>query len=135
MIRRLIVGLLLLAALGAFAVAGRNGTTDPEPFLSGDAVEAVIPANGSPSVLRQAEIGIDLATGWTGELTINGTPIPDDQLRRNDPLNQLFFTPGPGTDIERLDAGLVIVSASIWRYVDGETREDARQVSWSFHVL
>jgi hypothetical protein len=132
---RLLIGLALLCALGAFVAAGRNGNTDPVPILTESAVEDVIPDNGSPSVLRQAEIGIDLAPGWTGELTINGIPIPDDQIRRNDPLNQLFFTPGEGKDIERLDAGVVVVQASIWRPVDGETRDDARQVSWSFKVV
>ena len=135
MLRRVVIGLLLRGALGAFYAAGRNGTTDTEPTLTESAVEAVIPANGSPSVLRQAEIGIDLTIGWTGELIINGTPIPDDQVRRNDPLNQLFFTPGEGKDIERLDAGRVLVIARIWNFAEGETREDARQVSWSFSVL
>ena len=135
MLRRLVIGLLLLAALGAFYLAGRNGNTDPPPVATLGAVEALIPANGSPSVVRQAEVGIDLADGWTGELTIDGVFIPDDQIRRNDPLNQLFFTPGEGQEIERLDAGRVLVVASVWRPIDGETREDARQVSWTFSVL
>lgn len=135
MARRVVIGLLLLAALGAFWAAGIHGTTDPEPVLSQGAVEAFIPAPNSPAVLRQAEIGVDLATGWTGELVINGIPIPDDQLRRNDPLNQLFFSPGEGREIERLEAGRVTVVARIWRPVEGETRADAREVSWSFNVV
>ncbi|HVM53220.1 MAG TPA: hypothetical protein VM262_08495 [Acidimicrobiales bacterium] len=135
MARRVVIGLLLLAAVGAFWAAGIHGTTEQQPILTQGAVEAFIPAPNSPSVVRQAEIGIDLAEGWTGELVINGIPIPDDQLRRNDPLNQLFFTPGEGREIERLDAGQVTVVARIWRPVDGETREQAREVSWSFAVV
>lgn len=135
MLRRVVIGVLLLGAVGLLYVAGRNGNTDPEPVLTEGAVEAVIPGNGSPAVLRQAEIGIDLASGWTGELSINGVPIPDDQLRRVDQLNQLFFTPGEGKEIERLNAGRVLVIASIWKFDEGETREDARQVSWSFTAV
>ena len=134
--RRIVIGLLLVAAFGAFALAGRYGVDSTEDLTALDsAVEQLIPGDGSPNVLRQAEIGIDLATGWTGELSINGTPIPDDQLRRNDPLNQLFFTPGEGKEIERLPAGTVVVVASIWRPVAGETRADSRPVVWRFTVL
>ena len=135
MLRRVVIAFLLLGALGLLYAAGRNGTTEGEPVLTNEAVERLIPANGSPAVLRQAEIGIDLATGWTGELNINGVPIPDDQIRRNDPLNELYFTPGEGREIEQLRAGRVLVIASIWNFADGETREDARQVTWSFTAV
>lgn len=135
MLRKVVIGALLMAAFGAFYAAGRNGNADPEPVLTERAVEELIPAPGSPSVLRQAEIGIDLTDGWTGELTINGVFIPDDQIRRNDPLNQLFFAPGEGKEIERLNAGRVFVVASIWNFAAGETRANARPVSWSFSVL
>jgi hypothetical protein len=133
--RRIVIALGLIVAVGLLYVAGRNGNTDPDPIDTEDFVEAVIPGNGSPAVLRQAEIGIDLAPGWTGELTINGVYIPDDQIRRNDPLNQLFFSPGEGKEIEQLRAGRVLVIASVWNYAEGETREDARQVPWSFTAV
>ena len=129
------LGLLLLVAVGMFWLAGRNGNADPEPLVTESAVEQLIPADGSPSVLRQAEIGIDLKDGWTGELSVNGVFIPEDQLRRNEPLAQVFFTPGPGKEIEQYRTGTVVVVASIWRPIDGETREDARQVVWRFTVL
>ena len=133
--RRVVLGLLLVVAVGMFWLAGRNGNADPEPVVSESAVEQLIPADGSPSVLRQAEIGIDLKDGWTGELSVNGVFIPEDQLRRNEPLAQIFFTPGPGKEIEQFRSGTVVVVASIWRPIDGETREDGRQVVWRFKVL
>lgn len=133
--RRVVLGLLLIVAVGMFWLAGRNGNADPEPVISESAVEQLIPADGSPSVLRQAEIGIDLKDGWTGELSVNGVFIPEDQLRRNEPLAQIFFTPGPGKEIEQFRSGTVVVVASIWRPIDGETREDGRQVVWRFKVL
>ena len=133
--RRVVLGLLLVVAVGMFWLAGQNGNADPEPVISESAVEQLIPADGSPSVLRQAEIGIDLKDGWTGELSVNGVFIPEDQLRRNEPLAQIFFTPGPGKEIEQFRSGTVVVVASIWRPIDGETREDGRQVVWRFKVL
>ena len=135
MLRRLLIAVGLLAVVGLLYAAGHNGNTEAPPVATKGVVEEVIPGNGSPSVLRQAEIGIDLIDGWTGELTINGVAIPDDQLRRVDQLNQLFFTPGPGKEIERLQAGPVLVVASIWNYAAGETREDASQVTWTFTAL
>lgn len=130
------IGLLLLAAAGTWALAGRYGVDGTEDIkLTDAAVEQLIPGDGSPNVLRQSEIGIDLATGWTGVLAVNGVEIPEDQYRRNDPLNQVFFTPGEGKEIERLPAGPVIVTATIWRPVQGETRDDGRQVVWRFNVL
>jgi hypothetical protein len=134
-LRRIVISLLLVVALGMFWLAGRNGDNDPKPTINETAVEALIPADGSPSVVRQAEIGIDLKDGWTGELSINGHLIPDDQVRHNDALNQLFFTHGPGKEIETLPAGIVIASASVWRPIDGETRDDGRLVVWRFSVV
>ena len=133
--RRVVLGLLLVVAVGMFWLAGRNGNADPEPTVSESAVEQLIPGDGSPSVLRQAEIGIDLEDGWTAELSVNGVLIPEDQLRRNDPLAQVYFTPGPGKEIEQYRSGSVVVVSSIWRPIDGESRDDARQVVWRFTVL
>jgi hypothetical protein len=133
--RRVVIGLLLVVVVGLFVVAGRNGAEERPAASVSAAVEYFIPASGSPSVLRQAEVGVDLATGWFGVLVINGVEIPEDQLRRVDPLSQVFFTPGEGRELERFPAGTVQAEALIWRPVDGETRDDARRVRWSFRVV
>jgi hypothetical protein len=135
-VRRLVLTLLVLGAVALFWLAGHVGKSgDIEPTVADSAVEALIPTDGSPNVLRQAEIGIDLTDGWVASLAINGHDIPDDQLRVNAPLNQFFFTPGKGKEIEQYNAGTVIVVASIWKPVDGETRADARQVIWRFRTI
>jgi hypothetical protein len=133
-LRRLVIGLLFALGIGVFLLSGRYGVSDPKPTVHDSAVEAFIPADKSPDVPRQGEIGIDLASGWTGSFIINGLPIPDDELRRNDPLNQLFFTPGPGKEIDKLPPGPVFVIATIWRPSHGETAADGRQVRWAFTV-
>ena len=135
-VRRVVLALLLVVGIGMFWLAGHNGLSGEVPPLDTDkAVEGLIPGDGSPNVLRQSEIGIDLADGWTASLQINGRDIPDDELRVNGPLNQYFFTPGPGKAVEKLNAGTVIVLAKIWRPVDGETRDDARTVVWRFRTI
>jgi len=135
-VRRVVLMLLLVAGFGMFWLAGHNGLSGEVPPLDTDkAVEALIPGDGSPNVLRQSEIGIDLAPGWVASLQVNGKDIPDDELRVNTPLNQYFFTPGPGKAVEKLNAGTVIAVAKIWRAVDGETRDDARTVIWRFRTI
>src|SRR3954452_6608923 len=135
-VRRVVLSLLLVAGFGLFWLAGHNGQSGEVPKLASDAaVESLIPGDGSPNVLRQSEIGIDLADGWVASLAVNGREIPDDQLRVNGPLNQFFFTPGAGKAVEKLNPGTVIVVASIWKPVDGETRADARQVVWRFRTI
>lgn len=130
----MIVGLLLVA-VGLFAFAGTKGAEEVPAASISSAVQFLIPNAGSPSVLRQAEIGIDLHPGWVAVLQINGTEIPDDQYRRVDPENQVFFTPGEGREIEQLPPGKVTVTALVWRPIDGETRESARPITWSFSVV
>ena len=134
MTRKIVIGALLVAAIGLVAWAGQLRGEPTEPQLLDAAVEQVIPADGSPAAVRQSRIGVDLAAGWTGVLQINGIEIPEDQLDRNEPLNQVFFTPREGREIERLAPGPVVVSALIWRAGFGETRDDGRTVTWQFRV-
>jgi len=132
-VRRVLTGALLLAALAGFVYAFTLGRGTSDIAATNDAVEQLVPPRDS-QVLRQSEIGIDLAPEWTGVLQINGMEIPEDQLRRVPAQNQVFFAPGVGQEIEELPPGRVTVVALIWRPVAGETREDADTVRWSFSV-
>jgi hypothetical protein len=134
-IRRALVGLVVAAALGVFIFAFTLGGEQEEQVTrSGSAVERFIPADGSPAAVRQSEIGIDLAPGFTAVLLVDGVEIPDDQLRRNDPEAQLFFTPGEGKVIDALSPGSHTVTALVWRPVASQTRDDAQPYSWSFNA-
>lgn len=135
LLRRVVIaGLLVLAAGMAWYSATIKG--DPDDVLQTDnAVERLIPERDTPSAIRQAEIGIDLTTGYDADLQINGVDIPQDEERNNAPENQVFFAPGEGKSIEALAPGDVEVTAIIWRPIDGETRErGSRTVSWTFRV-
>ncbi len=133
-VRRVAPGALAVLALALFVYAFTLGRGTSDIVATDAAVEQLVPGRGA-QVLRQAEIGIDLAPQWTGLLVVNGVEIPEDQLRRVDAQNQVFFTAGPGMEIEELPAGTVQVTALIWRPVAGETRADADEVRWSFQVV
>ena len=134
-VRRAVLALIVVAALATFVFAFTiGGGNDDEALRSGSPVERFVPENGSPAAVRQAEIGVDLAPGYTAVLLVDGVEIPEDQLRRNDPESQLFFTPGEGQIIESLAAGPHTATALVWRPVASETREDAEAFSWSFRA-
>ena len=135
MLRRVLVVAVLLVAVGLVALSSRYKGEPSDPTTLDSAVQRLIPADESPAALRQAEIGIDLAPGWTAVLTINGVRIPEDEYRRNDPENQIFFTPRRGRVIEELAPGRVVAVATIWRPVDQQTEtQGSRQVTWNFRV-
>ncbi len=132
--RRAVITAVLAVAAGLLVWSATLNAGDEEVALTESAVEAVTPTNGATLVLRQSEVSADLATGWTGVLQIDGVEIPQDQLRQDTGgLNLLSFAPGPGKEIEELDAGTHVATVLIWQE-PAETRDDARSVSWRFTV-
>lgn len=156
MARRIVLTLLVAVGLFLFIYAltlGRSGGQDVA--VTSSAVENRIPTPGA-QVLRQASIEIDLATGWTGILQVNGVEIPEDQLnciddcdlprcstdpsagpRRGcrpaiDPQNRVYFVPGDAKVLTTLPTGPACVNAVIWRLT--ESRAEGRDVSWCFQV-
>ena len=96
--------------------------------------ERLIPREGD-EVIRQAELGIDLAPGYEGALVLNGVEIPDDELRVVAPQNQVFFTPGEGKAVEALHAGSNCAQAVVWRSSEGRGTANDRTVTWCFDAL
>jgi hypothetical protein len=134
-VRRVVIGALLVVAAGLVWLSASYKGEPESPALSDPAVERLIPGNDTPSAIRQAEIGIDLAVGYDADLRINGIDIPDDEERRDEPQAQIYFKPGKGKAIESLPPGRVTVNAIIWRPVDGQTRDiGSRLVTWTFNV-
>ncbi|GIU85080.1 MAG: hypothetical protein KatS3mg008_1855 [Acidimicrobiales bacterium] len=128
---------LKIAAAVAVAVAGTlfvlaalSMDTEGESPL-GAPVEALSPEPRS-SVVRQVPVRIDLEAGWTGELTLNGKPIPDDQLTRDQGLGTITFVPGPGKAVERLQAGRNCATARVWSLASGPA--STRSVTWCFEA-
>lgn len=131
--RRIVLFVLVGGALAAIGYAGTLGSGPDEIRRTDEAVERLVPADGSPVVIRQARVGIDLAPGWTGVLIVNGAEIPEDQLDRVEAQNEVYFQPGAGKDVEAFQPGPIVVEAEIWRTAS-ETRADARTITWAFGV-
>ena len=133
---RAFVAVALLVAGAALVVAVQATQTDEErpAVVNGraDVVEHVYPRNGA-EVLRQVEIGIDLAPGHEGRLVVNGEAIPEEDLRLVPEQNQVFFLPGPGKALETLPSGTTCVVATVWRSAEGRGVDDL-SVQWCFDV-
>jgi hypothetical protein len=135
MARRVVIIALLGVAAGLLWWGASLKADEVEPSAIDLAVEQLVPAADSPGVLRQGEIAVDLAPGWTGVLQVNGVEIPEDQLVRNEPLNRISFQPGEGQEIEQLAPGRTVATAIIWRPLAGESRDKgARALHWEFRV-
>ena len=111
----------------------RGATTSRSRVASRpDVVEHLIPFNGA-AVLRQAELGIDLAPGYEGTLVVNGMEIPAEEQRLVPEQNQVFFTPGEGKVIEELPGGTTCVVAIVWKSSEGRGPQD-EPFRWCFEV-
>jgi len=134
LIRRIAIGLVVLACIAGLAIAVAHTRRGDEQFTvtgSPNVVELLAPPDGS-SVLSQAQIEIDLTAPYDAHLAINGVAVPDDQLLKHPELSQVIFTPGPGKVFETLPSGRNCVQANIVR-VDG-TNETVPPVRWCFNV-
>lgn len=135
--RLLIAALIVGAAAALYAAVRTTAAPDPDPVaVSGrpDVVERLIPGEGD-DVIRQAELGIDLAPGYEGALSLNGIPIPTEELRVVAEQNQVFFTPGEGKALERLDAGRNCATAVVWKSSRGRGTPNDLAFTWCFSAL
>jgi hypothetical protein len=134
-LRRVAIAALLLLA-GGMVWYSASVKGEPEaPSLTDSAVEQLIPARDTPTAIRQAEIGVDLAPGWDADLQINGVDVPEDEERENGAQDQVLFSPGKGKVIEQLAPGPVTVTAYLWRPALGQTHEKgSHTVTWTFRV-
>ena len=105
-----------------------SGTTG----LNNAAIDRLIP-DPDAKILQQDTVGIDLASGYTATLTLNGTPIPDDQLTIVPQLNQVTFTPGPDKDTQLVPAQQNCLVATYWQLSTGPSQSNTQ--TWCFSVL
>lgn len=102
--RRAVTSVLLAVAFAGLYVAFTLHDDSPDPRLRPPALRVVSPSPGSLQ-LRQTEIFVVLEPAYRASLTVNDTPIPDDQLDVIAGLNRVSFTPGAGREIAELPPG------------------------------
>jgi hypothetical protein len=131
---RALIGGLVVAAIVALVVGvAVTDTTDPDDATQSEVVERLVPQRDA-EVLRQAELGIDLAPGYDGTLAVNGVDVPVEDQRRVPEQNEVYFTPGVGKAIEQLRAGRNCVTATVWRAAEGPGTANDRAISWCFEA-
>jgi hypothetical protein len=139
------IGLVLVIYAFTSARVGSDAQGVKNP-----AIERLIPSQDD-LVLRQSEVGIDLATGYTGELIIDGQTLVTREVVASDAatpgvvkrivdvrfdpaLNTLLYQPIdlPGAPIPEFDPGEHTITARFWKLDEGE--DTARQYTWTFKV-
>jgi len=130
-VRRIVISVLVAFAL-ALLVFAVNLHHDPAPpIFTNEAVEGTFP-NAGDLDLRQARIGIDLKSGYSAELALDGQPIPKDQVEVVVGLDQYFYQPGPGTATGALQPGRHCARADITNLTD--PNQPQSNYSWCFQV-
>ncbi len=132
LLRRVLMILLPFVGIGFFVAAALVGGSNENAVLP-EGVEALFP-NENAKTLAQDRVGADLQFGWAANLTINGTPIPADQLDQDSGLNQVAFTPGKGKALEELQPNKNCVVVEFWRVLDGPSASNPTR-SWCFNVV
>ena len=124
--------LLPFVGIGFIVVAALVGGSSGNAVLP-EGIEALFPSENAKT-LAQDRVGADLQFGWAANLTINGTPIPTDQLDQDSGLNQIAFTPAKGKVLESLRPDKNCVIVVFWRVLDGPSASDPSR-SWCFNVV
>ncbi|HEY8544668.1 MAG TPA: hypothetical protein VIL36_06460 [Acidimicrobiales bacterium] len=129
---KIVAALLVTLAVVAF-VAAYLTTSDGDDggATDGEYVERLLPERDT-QIVQQGTVGIDLAPGWEGRLTIDGVPIPEGQTDVTS-LNVVQFTPGEGKAMQTLPIGKICAQARVWETATGP--DESRTVSWCFDVI
>jgi hypothetical protein len=134
-VQSVIAVLLIVGAFAGLFFVGRAAVTGTDSTSANlpEAVERLLPASGA-SVLRQSQVGLDLADGYDAYLIINGTEIrsAEDGLIRDLGTGQILYQPGVDKPVETLNAGQNCITAMVWPVL--ETAATADAVPWCFEA-
>jgi hypothetical protein len=146
--QRLITSAIMAVCIALTAYACSSSVTGTASVRPPAGVDRYIPAPGE-LILRQSSIGVDLAAGYRGYLTVGGQRIPTYDRNPNScsdntqpftgidavfDLGQttIMFTPSKGATIERFAPGEYRVAVTYWK--NCESSDTARTASWTFKV-
>lgn len=148
-LRRTVIAVVLLAALGVAVWGATTGGSGAEQQLVKGAIINLSPPEGGQA-LRQTAVGADLAPGYDGRLTVNGIAIPEEQMEgARDPAtlsakdlaengvrannrNSVYFKPGPGKVIEEFQHGTVTIALDYFK--DRRQSTTTNRVTWTIRV-
>lgn len=146
--QRIVFGAVLAGGLGLILAGFASAKTGDEGNKPSDpAIERLIPQPGDSLQVNQDTVGVDLQTGFRGELLIDGELIPTVDLNQSSattPFEEILqavydagqgtvlFTPRQGAVIEAFSPGRHNIIVRYWKTT--ETKEQARTFTWGFDV-
>lgn len=129
MIRRIVLTVIVAGALVGLALSFSGGKRPPKDASS--AVLATFPPTGDLD-LRQVTVGVKLATGYTGDLFIDGQQVPADEVHFEPALYQLTLTPKPDSQFE-LGPGRHCASVRYYRLAQPDDKRDSPPWCFTLH--
>lgn len=136
--RVVIVVAILLVAVNAAIWGAHAQQSGPAEVRRPEQIVDLSPQEGETQI-PQAPVEVDLRREYTGQLTIDGHPIPQDQITGDPNLGQIIFTPGPNMDFRELPHGANSAVVEYWpKTIQDADHARAKKLlasySWSFHV-
>jgi hypothetical protein len=129
-LRRLIITAIAAVAVGGIVFAF-SGPTQDDDLDTPPAIESVFPLPGNLE-LRQVTIVADLATGYTGYLSIDGKEVPEDEIQFVPALNTVTLKPGPDSDFATFEPGSHC--ATVFYRQIGQPRANSTSYRWCFRL-
>lgn len=131
-VRRLVISLILAAAVGGTILAFSLAEPEPETRLTNPAVRTVYPDPGD-QLARQTTVFVELQPGYAARaLIIQDKAIGGDDLEVIQGLNRYSYTPGPGKLVEQFAPGRTCPTVE---FVDTSTpNAPLQQFSWCFSL-
>ena len=149
--QQLVVSLVIAGCLVAIGVAVSIAVTGREGQGLPIAVESIDPVRGARQVPSQTAIVVDLSTGYTGVLVIDGLELETvnvEDVQNATPGKQvtlppttiyepgnatLTFDPSENAAITDFSQGVHVVTLLYWPLLEG--RGSARSFAWTFEVF
>ena len=134
----IVVGLVLVAV--NIVIIGARSQVDGPPAVQQRpvAIEALQPGE-SERIFPQQQIAVDLTNDLQGQLLVDHTLIPDDQIQGDKGLGIVAFQPGVGKEFREFSPGTHNATIEFWPRTisDVETARRDRKLNsytWSFKV-
>jgi hypothetical protein len=131
-----LVAVVVIVVVNLAYFGTRNEVRGSAPQKLGGAIVSVDPQQGE-NILPQASISATVLARYTGQFTIDGRVIPQDQID-NPSLYEFVFQPKAGHDITAFQPGPHNATFEAWP--DSKTYEEAKAArlvsnySWRFNV-
>ncbi len=133
----IVVGIVLVG-INVLIWGGRAQVNGPANVQRPAEIVTLEP-NESDQLLPQGEVGAHLRAEFTGQITIDGRIIPQDQITGDPNLGEVLFDPGPGKDVQEFSKGGHTAVIEWWPRTiptveEATAKHQLRSYTWSFNV-